>query len=176
MRHTSSSAPEDQRLWADSLCGGSVGIDGSEVCTVSNVVRWMVALVIAAHGLIHFLGTAKGLGWAEVAALRQPIGTWGGLLWSTAGVLVLAAAALLVARSSTWWWPAAAAVVSQVAILTSWQDARAGTAANILLLLVAGYLRLEVARGGGAVQAGSSSAAGTHSSTSAVRPARSSAP
>ena len=39
------------------------------------VVRWVVAVIVVVHGLIHLLGAAKGLGWADVARLSQPIGT-----------------------------------------------------------------------------------------------------
>ena len=31
-----------------------------------TVLRWVVALVVVLHGLIHLRGAAKGLGWANV--------------------------------------------------------------------------------------------------------------
>jgi len=54
-----------------------------------TATRWMVVLILLAHGLIHLLGTAKGLGWAAVEALTEPIGTAAGVLWLTAAVLVV---------------------------------------------------------------------------------------
>ena len=63
------------------------------------------------------------------------------MLWLAAAVLVLASAALLATGAPTWWWAVAgaAAVTSQVAIATSWSDAKAGTVINLLLVLAAAY-------------------------------------
>jgi Family of unknown function (DUF6544) len=106
---------------------------------VTTAVRWTVIVLLVVHGLIHFLGVVKGFGWAEVGALTEPIGAGAAVVWSLASVLVLATAVMLVVRAPSWWWAvaAAAALVSQVAILTSWTDAKAGTAANVVLVLVA---------------------------------------
>lgn len=97
--------------------------------------RWVTAVVVVAHGLLHLLGAAKGLGWAEVAELKQPIGTIMGLAWLAAGALVVAAGVLL-ALGRRWWWVvgAVAVVASQSMIFTSWGDAGAGTLANLVLL------------------------------------------
>jgi len=99
----------------------------------------VVALVLV-HGLIHLLGTVKGFGWVEVAALKQPIGPVGGGAWLLAGILIVAAAVAM-AAGIRWWWAAAAvaAVVSQAVIVTSWSDAAWGTIANIAVVLAAGY-------------------------------------
>lgn len=105
-----------------------------------TLVRWTVGAVVIVHGLIHLLGVFKGFGWAEVSQLTEPIGTAIGVAWLAAAVLVVAAGALLIARVR-WWWAVAAvaAVVSQAVILTSWSDAKAGTTANVLLAMAAGY-------------------------------------
>ena len=107
---------------------------------MTTVVRWIVVAVLVGHGLIHFLGVAKGFGWAEVPALKQPIGARGGVLWLLAATLVLASAVFIAVGAPTWWWVVAvcAAAVSQVAIATSWSDAKAGTVVNVLLVLAAG--------------------------------------
>jgi hypothetical protein len=104
------------------------------------LVRWFVIVLLTVHALIHLLGAAKGLGWAEVSQLEQPIGTLAGIFWlSAAALLLLTAAAMAV--GSRWWWALAAfaAVVSQAVIVTSWSDASAGTAANFVVLLAAVY-------------------------------------
>jgi hypothetical protein len=100
-----------------------------------------VVFVLVGHGLVHFLGTAKGFGWATVSALREPIGTAAGAWWLIAGLLVLTAAGMIALQRPTWWWAVAggAALASQAAILTSWSDAKAGTVANVILLLAATY-------------------------------------
>lgn len=108
---------------------------------MANVLRWVVVAVLVGHGLIHLLGVAKGFGWAAVPQLKEPIGPGGGVLWLLAGTLVLASAALIAVGAPTWWWLVAgsAAVASQVAIATSWGDAKAGTLFSVVLVLVAAY-------------------------------------
>ena len=111
-----------------------------------DLLRWVTVVVLFAHGLVHLLGVAKGLGWADVPQLEQPIGPQGAGLWLAAALLVIASAALLAVGAPTWWWlvTGSGAVVSQVAVLTSWCDAKAGTLANVLVALVAVYAFLSV--------------------------------
>jgi hypothetical protein len=93
-------------------------------------------VVVVVHGLLHLLGAAKGLGWAEVTQLRQPISTALGWAWLTAGALVVLTGILLALRRRWWWAVGAVAVVaSQTMLFTAWSDAKAGTMANLLLLL-----------------------------------------
>ncbi len=102
--------------------------------------RWTLVAVLAGHGLIHFLGAAKGFGWADIPQLTQPISVLAGVLWLLAATLVLSTAVLLAVGAPTWWWALAlvAAAVSQVAVVTSWSDARVGTIVNLVLVLAAG--------------------------------------
>ncbi|MFP5346911.1 MAG: DUF6544 family protein [Actinomycetes bacterium] len=95
--------------------------------------------VVLVHGVICVLGAAKAFGWLEVNRLTHPIGPLAGALWLVAAVLAVVAAVLIVRGSPSWWWvvAAAAAVTSQAAIFTSWDDAKAGTAVNVVLVLAA---------------------------------------
>ena len=113
---------------------------------MTNVLRWIVVAVVAGHGFVHLLGVAKGFGWADVSQLKQPIAVESGIVWLLSALLVLASAALIGAGAPTWWWAIAAcgAILSQVAIATSWSDAKAGTLVNVLLILVAAYGFLSV--------------------------------
>ena len=105
-----------------------------------SVARWFVVVVVVAHGLIHLLGATKGLGWAEVRALPEPISPAMGLAWLAAAATVVAAGLLLAARNRRWWVIATlGAVASQSVILTSWNDAKTGTVANALLVAALGY-------------------------------------
>ena len=103
-------------------------------------VRLLVAAVVLVHGLIHLLGAAKGLGWLTVSQLKEPISTSGGWSWLAAAVVV-GLAGVLMGVGATWWGAVAAiaAVVSQLVISTSWSDAKAGTAVNVILLIAAVY-------------------------------------
>jgi hypothetical protein len=107
-----------------------------------SVVRWVVAVVVVLHGLIHFLGAAKGFAWADVSQLRDPIGPGLGVVWLAAGALTVIAGVLLAGKSRWFWVPGAVAVVaSQAVIFTSWNDAKVGSVANAVLLVavILGY-------------------------------------
>ena len=107
---------------------------------MSRVVRWVYLGVVIVHGLIHLMGVAEGWGLADVEQLTEPVGGGAAMLWLLAAVGVLAAAAATALRVRGWWLVTlAAAVVSQVAIFTSWSDAKVGTLANVLMILAAGY-------------------------------------
>lgn len=99
-------------------------------------MKALLILLLLAHGLIHLLGFVKGFGLADVSQLHEPIGRLGGVLWLLAAALFVASAALLVFAPGQWWLAAAPAVVlSQIAIVTSWQDAKFGTIANAIVLV-----------------------------------------
>jgi len=99
------------------------------------MVRWIVIMVVLVHGLIHLLGAAKGLGWADVTQLKEPISIAMGAAWLAAAALVVVTGVLM-AISIRWWWVvgAIAVAVSQTVIGTSYADAKAGTMANVILL------------------------------------------
>jgi hypothetical protein len=99
------------------------------------VVRVFFAILLAIHGLIHFMGVAKAFGLAELEALSRPISPAMGVVWLLAGLGFLASVPLVLRGPGAWWWLAAGGVVlSQVAIGASWSDARFGTLANVLVL------------------------------------------
>lgn len=103
-------------------------------------MRWLLIALLVVHGLLHFLGTAKAFGWAELEQLTRPVSRPLGVFWAAAGLLLLATALQVLLRSTSWWWLlAASAVLSQLVIVTAWADARWGTLANALLLLAAAY-------------------------------------
>ena len=109
--------------------------------STTTSLRWILVCVLAGHGLLHILGVVKGFGWDDVSQLTNPIGVVEGVVWLVAAALVLTAAVFLAVGAPTWWWAIAlvAAVISQIAITSSWHDARAGTIVNLILLLAAGY-------------------------------------
>ncbi len=103
-------------------------------------MRAAFTVVLIAHGLIHLLGFAKAFGLAELPQLTIPISRPMGALWLAAALLLLAAAASLLWAPQTFWILGGLAVLaSQVAILSSWKDARFGTIPNLILLATAIY-------------------------------------
>ena len=103
-------------------------------------MRWIVAVLLAVHGLIHLMGFAKAFGYAKLPQLTQPISREMGLLWLAAGLLVVASAAMMVARPRGFWIVGGVALVmSQAVILSAWRDAWAGTVVNVVLLLAVAH-------------------------------------
>ncbi|MBK9069401.1 MAG: hypothetical protein IPL79_00095 [Myxococcales bacterium] len=105
-------------------------------------MRAAFVVVMVLHGLIHLLGFAKAFGLAEVSQLTQPVGKALGAGWLVACGLLLAAALLVALAKSNWWIAGVVAVVvSQALIVSSWQDAKFGTIANLIILVavVLGY-------------------------------------
>ncbi|MCH8559275.1 hypothetical protein LTH96_04620 [Nesterenkonia sp. LB17] len=114
---------------------------GAEDSTAEGVVMkgawwWVTAAIIGFHGLIHLLGAVKGFGWADVEALSSSISVLAAAFWLLAATLVIASAVTLALGPPRWWaaLAAPAAIVSQVMVISSWSDAKAGTAANVVLL------------------------------------------
>ena len=104
-----------------------------------RLLKYLAVVVIAAHGAVHLVGAAAGLGWAD-PPLSQPIGAAPGVGWLVAGILVLGVAVMLARGTRGWWIVAAvAAVLSQALVVSDWADAKAGTVGTVLLLLAAGY-------------------------------------
>lgn len=63
----------------------------------SSGVRWLLSVFLVTHGLIHLLGAAKGLGWANVTQLAEPISTALGAMWGVAAIVTVTAGVLLLA-------------------------------------------------------------------------------
>jgi hypothetical protein len=100
------------------------------------MARIALTSLLALHGAIHLLGFVKGLGLADVAALKEPISRAAGLLWLAAGLLFVTAAVLVLAAPARWWLAAAPALLlSQALVFGAWSDARFGTVANAIVLV-----------------------------------------
>ncbi len=99
-------------------------------------------ILIVLHGLIHLMGFTKAFNWAQVNQLTQNISKTNGILWLIAAVLFVITAILFFIKNDTWWvYSIAAVLISQYLIFTSWQDAKFGTIANLIILVatVIGY-------------------------------------
>ncbi len=100
------------------------------------MLRIALLVLLVVHGLIHLLGFAKAFGFAALPQLRQPIRPPMGLVWLAAALALLVAAALLAFDVRAWWIAATIGVViSQIAIASAWRDAKAGSLANVILLV-----------------------------------------
>ncbi|MCB9266949.1 MAG: hypothetical protein H6558_18115 [Lewinellaceae bacterium] len=103
------------------------------------MLRYLFAFIVFLHGLIHLLGFVKAFHLSEVSQLTQEISRPAGLLWLAAAILFLATGAFYLSGNERLWPLLAfvAIVLSQVLIFLTWQDAKFGTIANVIILLVA---------------------------------------
>ena len=100
-------------------------------------LKILFVLLLAIHGLIHLMGFAKAFEFAKMEQLTQPISRFNGVIWLVATALFLVTIPIYLLKKD-WWWMIglAAVVVSQFVIFTSWQDAKFGTIANVIVLAV----------------------------------------
>lgn len=116
-----------------------------------NVPRIILAVAVSIHALIHLIGVAREWGLAEVGQfgrktlvpIEGAISKVSGFLWLLAFLCFIAAATGLF-FTDLWWIPGLTGVViSQLLVIVYWQDAKAGTVLNVVMLIVclAGYGR-----------------------------------
>jgi hypothetical protein len=98
-------------------------------------MKYILIALLVIHGLIHFLGFAKAFDLAQPPQLQAAISRPMGILWLAAALLLIVSAGMVLLAVRWWWVPAAFGVaLSQLLIFTAWNDAKAGTIANIILL------------------------------------------
>jgi hypothetical protein len=101
-------------------------------------MKYIFAAIILIHGLIHFMGFAKAFGYGDITQLTKDISKPAGSFWFVTAILFAVAVILFLLKKESWPMIAiAAAIISQVLIITVWKDAKFGTLANIIALLVA---------------------------------------
>lgn len=99
-------------------------------------MKIVIAALLVIHGLIHTLGFLKAFGLAQPAQLQAAISQATGFAWIIVAVLFLASGGMVLAGGQWWWLPAALGLVtSQILIFSTWNDAKAGTIVNGILLL-----------------------------------------
>src|SRR3954465_10725755 len=100
------------------------------------MIRYLITVLLLVHGLIHLMGFAKAFNLANINQLTAAISKPAGILWLLAAVLFIGAAIIFLLQQQVWWIPAAIAlVISQALIITDWHDAKAGTFANVIVLV-----------------------------------------
>ena len=99
------------------------------------------AVIVFLHGIIHLLGFIKGFKLADVDRLNGEISKTEGFFWFVALILFIGSAVLVFINADSWWLIALTAVViSQILIIRQWQDAKIGTIANIIILIILVFL------------------------------------
>lgn len=109
-------------------------------------MRVALLLVLALHGAIHLLGFLRWSGLARVPQLSaktlMPLSNAGSrvfaVAWLTALVVFFVAGTLVLLKRDAWGSVAVFGVIlSQALIVLAWRDAKAGTVANLIILIPA---------------------------------------
>ncbi len=101
------------------------------------MLRYLFAVLLLVHGVIHLMGFTKAFGLAEIEQLTMPITKFAGMIWLTAAALFIITLVVYLAKADWWWMIGFLAVfLSQILIILSWTDAKFGTIANLIILLV----------------------------------------
>lgn len=99
-------------------------------------MKYILIALLVIHGLIHLLGFTKAFGLAQPPQLQAAISQPVGLMWLVVALLFLVSGGMVLVAGKWWWLPAALGVVmSQILIFAAWNDAKAGSIVNLILLL-----------------------------------------
>lgn len=92
------------------------------------------------HGAIHLLGFVHAFEIKPIEAFTQPISKMLGLLWLVASLLfaLFVISAFLLPNLSPW-FGLVAITYSQALIFSQWKEAKFGSIANLILLLLLFY-------------------------------------
>lgn len=115
------------------------------------MMKWLFAVIVFMHGLIHLMGGVNELGLAKIEELSDKtlflipsnMQTILGVFWFITVAMFLITVVGLVTNKQ-WWKTIAfgAVIISQVLILIWWPAAKWGTIPNVLILLAAFMLKL----------------------------------
>jgi hypothetical protein len=101
------------------------------------MLKYLFAFIILIHGLIHFMGFAKAFGYDNITQLTKHISRPMGFLWFFTAILFVVATVLFLIKKESWAYIAVFAILfSQLLIVAIWKDAKFGTTANVIALLV----------------------------------------
>lgn len=110
------------------------------------MLRYLLLALLICHGFIHLIGFVAGFGLSQfsnftgktlfpVAKQAEVVFT---LLWLVAMLLFLSSGVMYQLHKQAWCFPALAGIVlSQFLVIIYWHDAKAGTVANVMLILPA---------------------------------------
>jgi hypothetical protein len=106
------------------------------------VIKWILALIMIIHGLIHTMGGLqelgggkfRGLAGMSLVELPVPVRKFLGAMWLVVVAMFLITAVALV-TGQPWWKELAIAsvVVSQILIIVWWPYDKYGTLVNLLI-------------------------------------------
>lgn len=100
-------------------------------------MKYLFSFFMLIHGLIHLMGFTNGFGFSKLSTLTKYISRPTAVLWLfTATLFTTAAIYYLMKKENRALFAFVAVVLSQLLIIMYWKDAKMGTAANFIILLV----------------------------------------
>lgn len=100
-------------------------------------MKAFLAILLLLHGAIHIIGFLKGFQLAKVSTLTATISKPMGIFWGITTMLFLVTLIGLLLKKEFWPYLAFVAIFfSQILLILYWQDAKYGTLANVLILLL----------------------------------------
>jgi hypothetical protein len=101
------------------------------------MVKHIFMIIVLIHGLIHFMGFSKAYSYGNFSQLTKEISKPAGIVWFLTGILFLIAIIFYLFKKDSWVYISMLAVgLSQILIINNWQDAKFGTIANLIILIV----------------------------------------
>lgn len=101
------------------------------------MLRIAIFVVMLVHGFIHLFGFLKAFHFASMNQLHLNIGKTQGIFWLIGCILFVLSALMFYNRTEfSWIYLFLAVSISQILISFNWQDAKYGSIANVLLLLI----------------------------------------
>lgn len=99
-------------------------------------MRFVFAFLIMVHGLIHLMGFLKAFEFASTPQINQKISKTMGLFWLFTAILLFITAFFYLKKDRWFFIAVLAIVLSQILIIMAWKDAKFGTIANAIILMV----------------------------------------
>lgn len=100
-------------------------------------MKYIIALIILVHGLIHIIGFAKAWDYGNITQLTRHISKPAGMVWLFTSLLFITSIILFFIKNDKWWLVGGvASIISQLLIIASWKDAKFGTIANVIALVI----------------------------------------
>ena len=100
-------------------------------------MKYVFIFILLIHGLIHLMGFVKAFAFAEIDQLSQHISKPMGLLWLLTFILFIVTTVAFITKKE-WWFVVAiiTMIISQILIIIYWKDAKFGSIANLIILLI----------------------------------------
>jgi hypothetical protein len=101
------------------------------------MLKNIFTFIVFTHGLIHLMGFAKAFGYGNISQLTKDIPKSIGFFWLLTALLFIIATILILLKKESWIVIATlTAILSQLLIFTVWKDAKFGTIANLIIIVV----------------------------------------